>query len=152
MGSRLCYTKWMIEITPTIFIDEKDLQFDYIRSSGPGGQNINKVATGVQLRYNLVLATSLPGEVKLRLRSLARNRISEDGILIIEAKRYRTQEQNRDDAVSRLTALVLQAAEKPRPRRKTKPSAASQADRIEAKKRRGSIKHFRRVSPHETDE
>src|SRR5512138_2057510 len=126
----------MIEITSSLSIDENEIQLDFIRSSGPGGQNVNKVASGVQLRYNIVTSTTLPDEVKQRLHSIARNRITQDGVLIIEAKRFRTQEQNREDAVARLVALIYQATEKPKTRRKTRPSAASQAERIEEKKRR----------------
>lgn len=109
-------------------------------------QGMNKVASGVQLRFHIAAATTLPDEVKQRLRSIARNRITEEGVLIIEAKRYRTQEQNREDAVARLVALIVQAAQKPKPRKKTRPSAASQAERIEEKKRRGAIKRSRRMT------
>lgn len=140
----------MIEVTPEISINESDIQLDFIRSSGPGGQNVNKVASGVQLRYNLA-ASTLPDEIKYRLSRIAHNRITEDGVLIIEAKRYRTQEQNREDAVARLVALIAKATEKPKPRKKTKPSAASQAKRIEEKKRRGAIKRSRRMPPSDLD-
>lgn len=136
----------MIEVTPDLSINENDLSFDFIRSSGPGGQNVNKVASGVQLRYRLAAASTLPEEVKQRLYRIARNRITEEGVLIIEAKRYRTQEQNREDALARLVALIYQATQKPKPRRKTRPSAASQAERIDEKKRRGAIKRSRRKS------
>ncbi len=141
----------MIEITPTLVIDESEIQLDFIRSSGPGGQNVNKVATGVQLRFNVDTSPTLPEEIKLRLRSIARNRITEGGELIIEAKRFRTQEQNREDAIARLVALIFQATEKPKPRKKTKPSAAAQAERIEEKKRRGAVKRSRRAAPTELD-
>lgn len=137
----------MIEITPSIAIDEKEIQLDFIRSSGPGGQNVNKVSSGVQLRFNITTSETLPDEVKQRLYRIARNRISEDGTLIIEAKRYRTQKQNREDAMARLVALLYKATEKPRPRKKTRPSASSQAERIERKKRRGAIKRSRRFTP-----
>lgn len=136
----------MIEITPSISIDESEIQLDFVRSSGPGGQNVNKVATAAQLRFNVDASTTIPDEVKQRLRKIARNRITEEGVLIIEAKRYRTQEQNREDAVARLVALIFQATEKPKPRKKTKPSAAAQAERIEDKKRRGAVKRARRVN------
>lgn len=139
-----CYTYPMIEVTPDVAIDEKDITVDFIRSSGPGGQNVNKVATGVQLRFALNESASLPEDVKQRLRSIARNRITGEGVLIIEAQRFRTQEQNREDALARLAALVYQAAQKPKARKPTRPSAASQARRVEAKKRRGSVKQARR--------
>ncbi|MBE0697397.1 MAG: aminoacyl-tRNA hydrolase [Anaerolineaceae bacterium] len=141
----------MIEVTPALSIDENEIQLDFIRSSGPGGQNVNKVASGVQLRFNLAASTNLPDEVKFRLHSIARNRITQDGVLIIEAKRFRTQEQNREDAVARLVALIFQATQKPKSRRKTRPSLASQAKRIEGKKRRGVIKQSRRIKPADMD-
>lgn len=141
----------MIQITPSLTIDENEIQLDFIRSSGPGGQNVNKVASGVQLRFNVDTSTTLPDEVKQRLRSIARNRITEEGVLIIEAKRYRTQEQNREDAISRLVTLIFQATEKPKPRKRTRPTAASQAERIEEKKRRGAIKRSRRTTPTDLD-
>lgn len=141
----------MIEITPSLSIDENEIHFDFIRSSGPGGQNVNKVASGVQLRYNIAESTTLPDDVKQRLYRIARNRITEDGVLIIEAKRYRTQEQNRADAIARLAALISQATEKPKPRKKTRPSAAAQAERIAAKKRRSEIKRLRRMPPADLD-
>lgn len=141
----------MIEVTPRIAIDENELSFDFIRSAGPGGQNVNKVATAVQLRYNIATANTLPEEVKQRLYSIARNRITGEGVLIIEAKRYRTQEQNREDAIARLVGLIYQATQKPKPRKKTRPSAASQAERIDEKKRRGAIKRSRRMPPTDLD-
>jgi len=141
----------MIKITPSLSIEDTEIQFDFIRSSGPGGQNVNKVATGVQLRFNVDTSTTLPDEVKQRLHSIARNRITEEGVLIIEAKRYRTQEQNREDAIARLVALIFQATEKPKPRKRTRPTAASQAERVEEKKRRGAIKRSRRTTPTDLD-
>jgi ribosome-associated protein len=141
----------MIEISPALSIDENDIQYDFIRSSGPGGQNVNKVSSGVQLRFDVNASTTLPEEVKLRLYSIARNRITEEGILIIEAKRFRTQEQNRQDATNRLVALIFQATEKPKQRRRTRPSLASQVERIEEKKRRSAIKQSRRMARNDTD-
>lgn len=141
----------MIEITPGLGLNENEIQLDFIRSSGPGGQNVNKVASGVQLRFNVDASPSLPVEVKVRLRSIARNRITEDGELIIEAKRFRTQEQNREDAVARLVALISRATERPKPRKKTRPTAAAQAERVKEKKHRGAIKRLRRIAPSDQD-
>lgn len=139
----------MIEITSSLSIDENEIQLEFIRSSGPGGQNVNKVSTGVQLRFNIDSSPTLPDEMKLRLHSIARNRITGEGLLIIEAKRYRSQEQNREDAIARLVALIRQATEKPKPRKKTRPSAAAQQERIDEKKRRAGIKRSRRAAEHD---
>ena len=135
----------MLQITPSLFLDEKELTVDFIRASGPGGQNVNKVSTAVQLRFDVRNSPSLPDEVKPRLVRLAGKRMTNDGVLVIEAKRYRTQEQNRADAVLRLTALIEKAAYKPKKRRPTRPSMASQARRIETKKQRGALKHIRQT-------
>ena len=132
----------MLEISPTIKINENELHFDYIRASGPGGQNVNKVATAVQLRFD-VRASSLPEDVKTRLIHLAGKRATSEGILLIEAKQFRTQEKNREDALQRLVDLVRRSLVKPMPRRKTKPTKASKEERIKAKKRRGEIKRSR---------
>jgi ribosome-associated protein len=132
----------MIQITPSVQLDERELQIDFVRASGPGGQNVNKVATAVQLRFD-VRASSLPEEVKIRLSKLAGNRITQEGVLLIEAKRFRTQEQNREDAIGRFIELVRKALVKPRARRKTKPTEASKEDRLKDKKRRGEIKKLR---------
>ena len=132
----------MIQITPTLQIDESELQFEYIRASGPGGQNVNKVATAVQLRFD-VNTSSLPDNIKDRLAKLAGKRITNDGILILEAKRYRTQEQNREDAIRRFVELVRKSTIKPKRRVKTKPTKASQERRIKEKKQRGEIKKNR---------
>jgi ribosome-associated protein len=139
----------MIEITPGLKIDENEIQVDYVRASGPGGQNVNKVSTAAQLRFDVRNSPSLAPEVKERLIQLAGSRVTEDGILIIEAKRYRTQEQNRLDAVQRLVALVQQALVEPKLRRKTRPSRTSSAARVDEKKRRGGIKRIRRFVPGE---
>jgi ribosome-associated protein len=133
---------FMLQITPSIQIDEKELQFEYIRASGPGGQNVNKVATAVQLRFD-VTSSSLPDEVKVRLMKFAGNKMTNDGTLILEAKRFRTQEQNRDDAIGRLTDLVRKSAAKPRKRIKTSPTKASQERRLKEKKQRANIKKTR---------
>jgi ribosome-associated protein len=134
----------MLEITPSLQIDERELQIDFIRASGPGGQNVNKVATAVQLRFD-VRTSSLPEEVKARLIHLAGKRITSEGILLIEAKRFRTQEQNREDAIQRFVELVRKSLVKPKARRKTKPSAASREKRLKEKKRKGEIKKLRQT-------
>jgi ribosome-associated protein len=135
----------VIEISPTLQIDERELQIDFVRASGPGGQNVNKVATAAQLRFD-VNNSSLPEDVKRRLIHLAGNRITSEGVLLIEAKRFRTQEQNREDAVKRFVELVRKALIPPKPRRKTKPTAASKAKRLKAKKARGDTKRLRNKS------
>jgi ribosome-associated protein len=134
----------MLEITPTILLPESEFQLDYIRSSGPGGQNVNKVATAVQLRFDLANSPSLPADVKTRLARLAGSRMTAGGLLLIEAKRYRTQEQNRADALARLVALIRKALEAPKARRATRPSLTARIKRVETKKRRGQIKRTRR--------
>ena len=133
----------MIEITSSIVIDETEIQEEFIRSSGPGGQNVNKVATSVQLRFDVANSPSLPDQVRERLISLARSRITEDGVLIINARRFRTQGRNRQDAIERFAELIRRAAEKPRSRRETRPTLASKMRRLEDKHRRGKTKKLR---------
>ena len=132
----------MIEITPSLQMDESELQIDFVRASGPGGQNVNKVATAAQLRFD-VNASSLPEEAKARLIHLAGNRITGEGVLLIEAKRFRTQEQNREDAIERFAELVRRSLIKPKARKKTKATQASKEERLKEKKRRGEIKRLR---------
>jgi ribosome-associated protein len=132
----------MIEITSSLQIDERELQIDFVRASGPGGQNVNKVATAVQLRFD-VMGSSLAEEVKRRLIRLAGNRVTSEGVLLIEAKRFRTQEQNREDGIRRFVDLVRKALIQPKSRKKTKPTAASKEVRMKEKKRRGEIKKMR---------
>ncbi|HEX9838413.1 MAG TPA: alternative ribosome rescue aminoacyl-tRNA hydrolase ArfB [Anaerolineales bacterium] len=138
----------MLEVTPTLKIDERELQLEFVRASGPGGQNVNKVATAVQLRFD-VHASSLPEEVKNRLISIAGKRTTNEGVLVIEARKFRTQEQNRDDAIQRFVELVRKAAVKPKPRRRTKPTQASREKRLRAKKERGEIKKIRQNKSYE---
>jgi ribosome-associated protein len=139
----------MIEVSPTIRIDESELQFDFIRAAGPGGQNVNKVSSACQLRWDVPASPALPPEVKARLLRLAGSRATAEGVLIIEAKRYRTQEQNRLDAIRRLVALVQQALIEPKPRKKTRPTRTSSAARVAGKKRRGEVKRTRQYNPEE---
>jgi ribosome-associated protein len=134
----------MIEITPFLFIDDSEIQLDFIRASGPGGQNVNKVSTSVQLRFNVTDSPALSAEIKERLIKLAGSRMTDEGILVIEAKRCRTQEQNRQDALQRLQELIRQALQKPHRRRKTKPSLASKAARVANKRHHSEIKRNRR--------
>jgi len=137
----------MIEITPAIRLDESELQYDFIRASGPGGQNVNKVSSAVQLRFDLRRSPSLPAEVKERLERLAGRRITREGVLVIEARRFRTQEGNRSDATARLIALIQKALQPPRPRKPTRPGPAARAARLEQKKKRGLTKRLRRPPP-----
>ncbi len=135
----------MIHITRTISIDESEIQEYFIRASGPGGQNVNKVATAVQLRFDVVHSHSLPEEVRLRLISLAGNRITEDGILIIDARRFRTQGRNRENATDRLVELIRNAAQRPKIRRRTRPTLTSKIRRLESKRRVAEIKRVRGI-------
>jgi ribosome-associated protein len=141
----------MIRITPTISIDERELTFEFVRSSGPGGQNVNKVATAVQLRFDVKDSSSLPEAVRDRLIRLAGKRMTEAGILIIDARRYRSQDQNRKDAVQRLVVLIQRAAEKPKPRIRTRPTRAARERRLEVKRQRGEIKRLRGSGIHPED-
>jgi ribosome-associated protein len=137
----------MIPITSTISIDERELQLEFVRASGPGGQKVNKVATAVQLRFDVINSPSLPDDVRTRLIRIAGKRMTEDGVLVIEAKRYRTQDRNRKDAIDRLISLIQKAAVQPKPRRKTKPTLASKERRLENKRRRSETKRRRREIP-----
>jgi ribosome-associated protein len=129
----------MLEITPAISIREHELSERFVRASGPGGQNVNKVSTAVELRFD-VGASSLPEEIKARLTALAGKRLSADGVLLIDSRAHRTQAQNRSAARERLVELVRRAAVRPKSRRKTRPSGAAREKRIEAKVKRSRIK------------
>ena len=133
----------MIYITNEIRIDENEIKFQFIKASGPGGQNVNKVATAVQLRFDAINSPSLPEDVRARLIRLAGRRITDDGILIIEAKRFRKQEQNRQDAIDRLVKLIKKATEKPKPRIKTKQPKAAKERLLATKRHRSTLKKLR---------
>jgi ribosome-associated protein len=134
----------MIRITNSIALDEAEIEEQFIRSSGPGGQKVNKVSTAVQLRFDVARSPNLPDPVRERLKRLAGRRLTGDGVLVIDARRYRTRERNRRDALDRLVALVRKAAVAPTPRKATRPTAASRRRRLEAKQRRGVLKRGRR--------
>ncbi|MEZ4706429.1 MAG: alternative ribosome rescue aminoacyl-tRNA hydrolase ArfB [Caldilineaceae bacterium] len=133
----------MIQITPHLSLDEAELDLEFVRSSGPGGQNVNKVATAVQLRFDLQNSPSLPEDVRSRAISLAGKQVTDEGVLIIQARKYRTQLRNRQLAIERLVDLLQRAARPPKTRRKTKPSAAAKAKRLERKKQRSETKRSR---------
>ncbi|MGZ8308609.1 MAG: alternative ribosome rescue aminoacyl-tRNA hydrolase ArfB [Rhodoplanes sp.] len=133
----------MIRITDTIAIGEDELSERFVRAAGPGGQNVNKVATAVQLRFDVRRSPNLPDEVRTRLVRLAGRRLTRDGVLVIIAQRFRTQERNREDATERLVSLIRQAAVRPTPRRPTRPTKASRERRLTAKKRRAGVKSLR---------
>jgi len=137
----------MIHVTAHITIDEREIEESFVRSSGPGGQNVNKLSTAVQLRFDVRHSPSLPGDVRARLERLAGSRLTREGVLVIIAQRHRTQARNRQDALDRLVELIRQAAVAPIKRRPTRPTKASRERRIEGKKRRAGIKHLRRVKP-----
>src|SRR5215831_5920144 len=137
----------MIRITSSIAIDEDELEERFIRASGPGGQNVNKLASAVQLRFDVRRSPSLPDDVRTRLERLAGKRLTRDGVIVINAQRHRTQERNREDARERLVDLIRRAAVAPVPRRATKPTAGARERRLESKKRRSSIKGLRRTRP-----
>jgi ribosome-associated protein len=139
----------MIHVTAAIAIDERELEESFIRSSGPGGQNVNKLATAVQLRFDVRRTPSLPEGVRGRLERLAGRRLTREGVLVITAQRYRTQERNRQDALDRLIELIREASVAPKPRRPTRPTAGSRQRRLDSKKRHAGTKRLRteKVAP-----
>ena len=137
----------MIGVTAQISIDEREIEESFVRASGPGGQNVNKLSTAVQLRFDVRHSPSLAPDVSARLERLAGSRLTRDGVLVITAQRHRTQARNRQDALDRLIDLIRSAAVRPIKRRPTKPTRASRERRIEGKKRRACIKRLRRTRP-----
>ena len=137
----------MIPVTARIALDEREIDEQFVRASGPGGQNVNKLSTAVQLRFDVRRSPSLPPDVRARLERLAGARLTRDGVLVIIAQRHRTQGRNREDALERLLELIRQAAVAPVKRRPTRPTKASRERRIESKKRRSGIKQHRRGRP-----
>jgi len=137
----------MIRVTPHIALDESEIVEQFIRASGPGGQNVNKVASAVQLRFDVAASPALDDETRQRLRILAGRRLSREGVIVITAERFRTRERNRADALERLVELIRRAAERPKTRRPTKATAASKARRRDTKARRGQLKRLRRPYP-----
>jgi ribosome-associated protein len=136
----------MILISDDLTLDEREISETFVRASGPGGQNVNKVASAVQLRFDIKGSPSLPEPVKTRLMRLAGQRVTQDGVIVITAQRFRSQERNREDARDRLVALIRRALEPPKARRKTRPSTAQREERLAAKARRSTVKR-RRTTP-----
>ena len=139
----------MIRITDHIAIGDSEISESFVRASGPGGQNVNKLSTAVQLRFDVRRSPSLPDDVRERLERLAGRRLTRDGVLVITAQRFRTQERNREDAVARLVELIRAATVRPVTRRPTRPTLASKVRRLEGKKRRGDVKALRGARPRE---
>jgi ribosome-associated protein len=137
----------MIRVTDRISIDENEIAETFVRSSGPGGQNVNKLSTAVQLRFDVRNSPSLPDDVRMRLERLAGRRLTREGVLVLIAQNHRTQERNRADALERLLELIREAAVRPVPRRPTRPTRASKERRIDTKKRRSGVKRLRQGKP-----
>jgi ribosome-associated protein len=141
------YDEFMIRVTDTISLDDGELEESFVRASGPGGQNVNKVSSAVQLRFDVRRSRALPNDVAIRLMKLAGSRLTNDGVIVILAQRHRDQTRNRADARERLLEMIREAAVKPEIRRATKPTRASKQRRVEGKKHRGQIKSLRKAKP-----
>lgn len=137
----------MIRINDKIAIADEEIQETFVRASGPGGQNVNKLSTAVELRFDARRSPSLPDEVSIRLQKLAGRKLTKDGVVVIESQRHRTQERNRADAMEKLVGLIREATHVPKPRVKTKPSRASKAERVDSKVHRGKVKRMRSSRP-----
>lgn len=140
-----------IPITEDLMLDEAELIWSFVHSSGPGGQNVNKVSSAVQLRFDIAHSRSIPQDIHQRLIALAGNRATQDGVLVLKGNRFRTQEKNKQDVLERLAQLIRQAAAKPKPRRRTRPPVSAKRRRLDSKRRQSKLKSLRRRITHDDD-